>query len=250
MKKLYCLAAAAIVTLSVCWYSPAQQAKLPEPLSDNASLEETGKWLIKALKKNFSFATNDRAGVYLIDDLKFDDCLLTFNLVREGLNTGSVAVIDTTTSSDGNKVKQDRIGTKVTAPLDPNTREPRIDVGTDPNHFPAPQGAPRPARNDRKIMDTQMFDLYEIDPAGFQILKMPQAPGVSYLLMVNRSVTEKGQVSVQAQAVRTEVRSGPRSATTGQVISQRPGGIISLKENSVAPIKAGFEHAIKLCQKL
>jgi hypothetical protein len=244
MKKLSCLAAVAIVILSVCWYAPAQQAKAPEPLPDNASLEETGKWLVKALRKNFSFPANDKAGVYLIDDLKFDDCLLTFNLVREGLNTGGVAVVDTSTSSNGNKTKQDRIGGKVTAPLDPNTREPRIDVGTDPNHFPAPQGAPRHAKSDRKVLDTQMFDLYEIDPASFQILKMPQAPGISYLLMVNRALTEKGPVSVQAK----EVRSEPRSATTGQLISQKPGGIIALKEISVAPIKAGFEHALKLCQ--
>src|ERR1044072_7567808 len=246
MKKLSCLAAAVSVILSVCWYAPAQQqAKLPAPLSDNASLEETGKRLIKALRKNFSFPTNDKAGVYLIDDLKFDDCLLTFNLVREGLPGGPPVNIVTTTS-DGNKTKQDRIGGKGTAPLDPNTREPRIDVGTDPNHFPAPHGAPRPARSDRKVLDTQMFDLYEIDPASFQILKMPQAPGVSYLMMVNRAITAKGPVRVQAK----EVRSEPRSASSGQLISQRPGGIIALKENSVAPIKAGFEHAIKLCQKL
>jgi hypothetical protein len=249
MKKIYYLAGLTIITLSFGWYAPAQ--KVPEPLSESASLEDTGKWLIKALKKSFIFPTNDKAGNYRIDDLSFTDCLLTFNVVREGPAPGSSriggVVDDGNTPSNGNKNIQVRIGTKVSDPLDPNTREPRVEPGTDPNHFPVPQSAPRAPKSNRKVLDTQMFDLYQIDPASFQIMKMPQAPGILYLLMVNRSLTAKASEGIQPPAAPAS-ETKPDFAPPSQVISQKPGGMIPLSENSVAPIRAGFAHAIKLCQ--
>jgi hypothetical protein len=249
MEKIYSLAITAIAILFLCSHAPAQE-KVLQPVSDSASLQETGKWLTKALKKSFAFPppANDENGSYRIEDLHFADCLLTFNVAKEGAakrnNPGTTMPDEGDTPTNGNRPTQVRIGSKVRDPLDPLTREPRIEPTTDPNHFPTPQGPSKiPKSTDRKIVDTQIFDLYQIDPATFQVTKSRVA-GISYLSMINRSANAKGVEGTQTAAAGT----GPDAAPAGQVISQKPGGMIPLNANSIVTIRAGFEHAIKLCQ--
>ena len=210
------------VLLAFSWIAvPAQESASPEPLGENASIEETGKWLIKTIKKNYIFPS--KGDQYTAADLKFADCLLTFNIVKKDTSNGSyvrnVPSVPRATSDE---------------------------PSTDPDYFPVPDRILRaPKYSARNILDTQMLDLAEIDPATLDIRTLPMAPGVSYLVMVNKSVT-----AGRAIGVRIETRpADSKDPKGGMIISQKKGGLISLDPVAAEPVKAALEHAFTLCQK-
>jgi hypothetical protein len=211
------------VLLAFLWIAvPAQKTAPPEPLAENASIEETGKWLIKTIKKNYIFPSKGEQ--YTAADLKFADCLLTFNIVKK----------DTSKDSYVRNI-----------PSVPRAASPD-EPSTSPDYFPAPDRILRATKySARDMIDTQMLDLAEIDPTTLDIRTLPMAPGVSYLVMVNKSVT-----AGHANGIRIETRpADPKDPKPGMIISQKKGGLISLDPIAAEPVKAALEHAFALCQK-